>query len=148
MPRIEKNMRCPYGTVTEIGTTADTAILIVSTSLSALFATAGWAYTDLIADISKIKPDIEKAISIQSDNLEMLLIDWLSELLYVFDTQKLLFSKFNTSVKDTSLQADIAGQKAEFKTHEYKNEVKAATWHGLKIDHDAGLYRAQILFDV
>ncbi len=141
-------MKCPYGTVKEQDTTADIAVQIKAKSLSNLFSAAGWAYTNLVADISKIKPDVNQTVCCQSDDLTMLMVDWLAELIFIFETKQLLFSKFDTIVKNSCLQTHMAGQKSGLKPDEYRMDIKAVTWHGLEITNKQGLYQTRIIFDV
>src|SRR3989454_339401 len=70
----------------------------------------------------------------------------LHELLYVHETQRLLFSSFDVHVEGTSLEGRARGEGIDKKRHELKLVIKAVTRHGLTVDPDKGI--AEVIFDI
>jgi SHS2 domain-containing protein len=141
-------MKCPYGRITEIGTTADIAVKIEATGLDALFSASGWALGNLVTDMASVDPKIAHQVRFQSDDVSMMMVDWLSELLYIFETRKLLFSKFDITITDTWFSAGLHGDRVSKTTHVFRCDIKAVTWHGLSVEKTNGVYTARILFDI
>ena len=87
--------------------TADIGLKIFGNSLPDLFANAGYALSDTLTDTSKVIPATKKAFRLQRDSREELLVEWMGDLLYTFETEGLIFSRFNIiSVKKNSLSAE------------------------------------------
>lgn len=139
---------CPYGTLIEIATTADTSLKIEATSFPNLLAAAGWGFTWLITDPETLTDSVQQEIGIQSDNPEMLLMDWLNELLYRFEVRHELFRCFSVAVHGDSMHARVAGEVIAPSLMQFRNAVKAVTWHGLSIEKTNGLHSVTILFDL
>lgn len=146
--KMKSVINSPYGKIVEIGTMADIAISIKATNLADLFSTAGWALGNLLTNIKTVEPKILHTLSFQSDDLTMMMVDWLSELLFLFETQKLIFSKYDIIITDTSFSVEMYGDKVSRETHVFRHDVKAVTWHGLSVKKLNDLYRARIIFDV
>jgi SHS2 domain-containing protein len=79
---------------------------------------------------------------------ESLLVEWLNELIYQFDTEGIIFKRFEIiQLDNTRLKARGYGEKVDKSKHKIKIGVKAATYHMLKVDKGDG-GRVQVLFDV
>ncbi|HAM39228.1 MAG TPA: hypothetical protein DCP53_07560 [Elusimicrobia bacterium] len=130
-----------------INHTADVGIIAYGKTLSELFANAAYGMFSLITEIEKVKEIGTIAISLQANNLEELLISFLNELQYYFSMKQLLFSKFEIlNLLDTKLKASVSGEKIS--NHQILQEIKAATYHNLKIKKVKNIYQVQIIFDV
>ena len=76
-------------------------------------------------------------------------MDWLNELLYHFDAEQLLLKKFAiTELTDTALKAECWGEPVDRSRHQLKRGIKAATYHGLKIETAPGGYQIEIILDL
>jgi SHS2 domain-containing protein len=129
--------------------TADTGVIVYGENLKALFENAGEAFFHIITDLKKVKLRIEKHIVIEGESLERLLVDWLSELLYLHDVENLLFKQFKIeSVGKDGLKAVAKGEPFEEGVHAIKTEVKAVTYHQIEVRQEKGLWRAQVIFDL
>ncbi len=83
----------------------------------------------------------------KADNLEELLVNWLNELLSLSATKELIFSKFRINKIDkNTLQAVVIGE--DIKNYRVNTEVKAATYHELRIGQVEGGWQAEVIFDV
>ncbi len=129
--------------------TADIGVIVYGENLKALFENAGEAFFHIITDLKKVKLRIEKHIVIEGESLERLMVDWLSELLYLHDVESLLFKKFNIeSVGEGGLKAMAKGEPFEEGVHAIKTEVKAVTYHQIEVRQEKGRWRAQVIFDL
>jgi SHS2 domain-containing protein len=130
----------------EIEHTADVGIRAYGRSLNELFANAAEGMFSLIADLSSVKAVGEVEVRLTAEDIPTLLLKWLSELLYIHETQNLLFCKFDADVKGTSLQGRARGEAIDKKRHELKLVIKAVTRHRLAVDAKKGF--AEVIFDI
>jgi len=130
----------------EIDHTADVAIRAHGRTVDELFANAAEGMFSLIADLTKVKPVGEVEVRLEADDLPTLLLRWLSELLYVHETQRLLFSSFEAHVVGTSLEGRARGEAIDKTRHELKLVLKAVTRHRLTVDPEKGV--AEVIFDI
>jgi SHS2 domain-containing protein len=129
--------------------TADIGLIVYGEDLKTLFENAGEAFFHLITDLKKVKRRVEKKIEIKGENLERLMVDWLSELLYLHDVENLLFKGFKVeSVGEGGLKARVKGEPFQEGVHVIKTGVKAVTYHQIEVRKKNGRWRAQIIFDL
>ena len=129
--------------------TADIGLVIYGENLKALFGNAGEAFFRLITDLRKVRRRIERRIDIGGESLDRLMVDWLSELLYLYDVENLLFKGFKVeSVGKDGLKAIVEGEPFREGVHVIKTEVKAVTYHRIEVRQENGRWRAQIIFDL
>ena len=69
---------------------------------------------------------------------EELLHDWLAELLYIFEVRRLALARFQVNIGPDGLTATVQGEPIDTARHQLDMEVKAITWHGLKVVRDGG----------
>jgi SHS2 domain-containing protein len=129
--------------------TADLGLKIFGNSLLDLFENAAYALCDILTDISKVSPVTKQTFYFQRDTTEELLVEWMGDLLYIFETEGLLFSRFNIRLSNkNSLSAEAEGEFFNSAIHTIKNEVKAVTYHKLKIEEKNGLWQAEVVLDI
>ena len=129
--------------------TADIGIRVFGKDLKELFENAAFALFDIMADLDGLKPSIEKAVKVEGDTHEELLVAWLDELLYLFYTKGVIFSEFRIEeLSDKKLTAKAFGKSVSSNRNRLKTEIKAATYSGLKIDKSDGGYKVEIILDV
>jgi len=131
-------------------TTADIAFEAYGKSLNELFANAALAMFEVMVNTKQIKPKIKKSVELKSIDLKGLLFSWLNKLLVFFGSENLAFSKFKVKIdkKNLSLKAECFGEKIDLKKHEVKTEVKACTYHKMKIEKIKDKWKAQIILDI
>ena len=83
-----------------------------------------------------------------ADDLDYLLFDWLRALLYHFDAEHLLFSRFEVEVGPDGLTGRAWGEPLDRSRHELGHEVKAITYHGLRVERTADGYLAEVIVDI
>ncbi len=118
--------------------TADIAIKAYGKSVEESFGNAATGMFDVITDVSKVEPKGEYQVRVKSDDLENLLVDWLSELLFLHETQDVLFSEFDVKIENLSLVATAKGEAINREKHELKSGVKAVTYHMLEVNEKEG----------
>ena len=129
--------------------TADVCIKAYGESLSECFESAAKGMFDIIADESKINEIGERIIELESDDIDQLLVDWLSELLFLHSSRNILFGYFSVDLDEPNkrLKATIKGEEFNQSNHKIGVEIKAVTYHMLKI-HNEKPFFVQVLFDI
>jgi len=126
--------------------TADVAIKAYGKDLNEIFENAALGMFDLITDASSVRAVGEYEISLNSLDLESLMVDWLSELLFLHETQNLLLSDFEVNIEDTRLKARVRGEAIDLKRHPLNIAIKAVTYHMIEVNEKEGY--AFVLFDI
>ena len=134
--------------------TADVQVRSWGSSLEEAFSQTAYSLMSTITpNLKIIIPKIEKKITIEAEDKEALLFDFLSEFLYIFDVEELVFSQIYVSkiekIKDKyKLQASLKGEKFDLNKHEIGIEVKAITYSFLKIEEKRESTIIEIVFDI
>lgn len=128
--------------------TADIGIVAYGADLKQTFANAAKGLFSIITDLDRVAEVVERDVEVASPDIESLLVDWLSELIYLFDVDNILFKRFEISEIDTHhLRARVFGEKVDTARHELKLGVKAVTYHMLKVAKHNG-YEARVILDI
>ena len=128
--------------------TADVGIKAYGTNMEEAFVNAARGLFSLITELDDVEEVEYRDVEVTAPDQEGLLVEWLNELIYLFDVENIIFRRFDiTRLNDTQLRARSYGQRVDSSRHKLKTGVKAATYHMLKIDRDNGC-RVQVLFDI
>src|SRR2546430_11162075 len=111
----------------EIEHTADVGIRAYGSTLDELFANAAEGMFSLVADLGSVKAVGEIEVRLEAEDLPTLLLRWLSELLYIHETQRLPFASFEVPVDGTSLRGRGPGETIDKNRHELRPATKAGT---------------------
>ena len=129
--------------------TADVGLRVRADTLDALMVDAAHGLFSLIVtNLDQVKAVQEKTIRIDAKEPDYLLFDWLNELLYTFEVDHLLLSEFAVSVDEQGLTATCRGETMQLDRHEMDHEVKAITYHGLKVEQDDDGWMAEVIVDI
>jgi SHS2 domain-containing protein len=129
--------------------TADVGIRARAESLGGLFEDAARGFVSLIvADPTTVRPSERREIDIHSTDLGDLLLDWLNELLFEFDTARLILADFQVDIDDHALHGIAAGEVYDPDRHQLDHEIKAITYHGLDVSRVDGDWEASVIVDV
>ena len=129
--------------------TADLGLRARAPTLEALFADAGKALlAAIVANPGDVQPVENYEITVAGDDPEYLLFDWLTELLYAFDSRRLLLVEFDVQINPAGLAATCKGERLAPDRHQTEHEVKAITYHGLKVEHADGEWLAEVIVDI
>jgi len=128
--------------------TADVGIIAYGSDLKQAFANAARGLFSLITELDSVEEVIHRDAELTATDEENLLVEWLNELIYQFDTEGIIFKRFEiTQLDSTRLKARGYGEKVNKSRHKIKIGVKAATYHMLKVDKGDGC-KVQVLFDI
>ena len=129
--------------------TADVGIRVQSPDLNSLFAEAARGFFSLIvSNLDDVAPRTRVEFHLEGHDLAYLLADWLSELLFTFESRRLLLSKFYVVVGASGLQAAAQGETMDDNRHILDHEVKAVTYHGLRVQQVNGDWIAEVILDI
>jgi len=130
---------------------ADVAFTVKGKTKEELFENAAIALISSMADISKIKSKQKRNVCIKNKKLDLLLFDFLDELIFYKDTENLLFSRFNVKIQKSNiyeLTAVIEGEKVDPERHRVTTDIKAITMHMFKVGRTKDGYEARVVVDV
>jgi len=129
--------------------TADVGVKANGANLSECFENAARAMFDIITDKSEIENIGQYTIELEADDSEQLLVDWLSELLYLNSAKNLVFGFFKVNLKNYNkkLTATVFGEKFDFSKHKAGAEIKAVTYHMLEVKKKKPCH-VTVLFDI
>ena len=129
--------------------TADIGLVAYGADMKQVFANAARGLFSLVTELNLVSEKDKHDVRVTAPDREALLVNWLNELIYLFEAKGILFSRFEiTDLTDTGLKATAYGEKINLAKHELKTQVKAATYHLLKIEQNDGGWKAQVIFDV
>ncbi|TFF98473.1 MAG: archease [Promethearchaeota archaeon] len=134
--------------------TADVKVKCWGKSPEDAFSQAAYGLMATITpDLNLIEKKIHKTLEIEAEDKEALLYDFLSEFLFLFDVERLVFGEINVrSIKqkkgDFFLTAALVGEEFKREKHELGTEVKAITYSYMKIEEKEDFVIIEIVFDI
>ncbi|MCI0481435.1 MAG: archease [Candidatus Dadabacteria bacterium] len=129
--------------------TGDIGIRVYGGSLAELLQNAALALMTLITDRESVRPDEETVFELEAETREELLIKMLSEILYIHQVRKMVFCEAEIELTDGyRLKGRLKGEKIDPGRHELLLDIKAATYHNLKIQSVNDRFMAEIIFDI
>jgi SHS2 domain-containing protein len=129
--------------------TADLGLRVRAADVDTLFVEAGQAlFEAIVTDLATVQPVRRVDIKLEGDDREYLLFDWLKELLYHFDPGHLLLGKFEAHVGPEGLIGTAWGEPLDRSRHQLEHEVKAITYHGLRVERAADGWLAEVIVDI
>ncbi|GBD95186.1 MAG TPA: archease [Nitrospirae bacterium] len=134
--------------IEQIDISGDVGLRIWGKSIEELFKNAATGMFNLVTDTNKIKETEQKEVSLEADNHENLLVQWLNELVFLYDTYGFIGKVFRISIQGNMLKATISGGIFDPGTNESRLLIKAATYHGLSLKKVALHWEATVIFDI
>ena len=138
----------PRGSFEFIDHTADAGIRVEAPTLEDLFEIAGLAFTELVTNVDLLDCRVERRFQLQEGDIETLLVSWLQELLYLLDTEDLVFGRFQVKLDNFFLEAAAWGDVFDPNIHTVKTEIKGVTYHQLEVAKSDRGWQAQVIFDI
>ncbi|MFH1866008.1 MAG: archease [Candidatus Eisenbacteria bacterium] len=135
---------------TEIEHTADVGLELEAPDLETAFEQAAASMFDLMCDLDGVGDGVSRTIRATSreGDLQGLMVRWLTELLFVFASERLLLSSFDVRrLEDGVIEASVAGEQFDPDCHGMKTEIKAVTYHDLAVDQTEGVWFVRVIFD-
>jgi SHS2 domain-containing protein len=132
--------------------TGDVGVVVRAPTLALAFADAASALTDTIADRRLVAATQSAAVELVSTAVDLLLVDWLNDLVYRFETDSLLVARADVSVADEDgqwrLRGTVSGESLDPTRHSIRILVKAATYHALDVSWVGDQWQARFVLDV
>ena len=128
--------------------TADVGIRTWGDDIEEAFSEAAKGLYSIMTDLDKVDYKIEEEIEINEDNLETLLVKFLSELIYLFEVKSYLFCDFDVNIKENEeieLKVIAKGEEMDLDKHEMDTAVKGVSYHDIKVDPSGEI---KVLFNV
>ena len=131
--------------------TADLGVRVSAKSLKDFFITAARAmFSAVVGDTSSPTGHCRREVALSGDTLEDLLVSWLNELLFLLDTRRVLPVAYEFSIvqnaKGYSLSCFM--DCVRIPPSAIVQEVKSATYHGLRVENREGVFTAEVILDV
>jgi SHS2 domain-containing protein len=129
--------------------TADLGLRVQAADLNTLFTEAAEClFSAVLEDISSVQPQIAITVELTGADLEFLLFDWLRELLMRCDEDHIVFGKFEVQVRSDGLTGTAWGEPLDPTRHALAHEVKAITYHELKVVKTDEWWLAEVIVDI
>ncbi len=132
---------------------ADIAFSATAKTLEELFSSAADATMNaMVNDLSTIQRSTQKSVSLEAEAVDLLLVNFLQEMIYYKDAQRLLLLPERLHIEQhdhhLSLQATLSGEPINPSKHELKVDVKAVTFHRLKVAQTPKGWEAMVVLDI
>ena len=129
--------------------TADLGFKAYADTVEELFACAAEAFFETILSTGSLEERIERSIEVEAETLDELMVTWLDEFLYLYDTEKLVFKRFQIGViRKNRLEAKAWGEVMDPARQEIKTGIKGVTYHKLYVKETEGRWEAQVILDI
>jgi SHS2 domain-containing protein len=130
--------------------TADLGLRVRAPDLDSLFREAAEGFFAILAEGAAPSVAEERSFRFELDAArhDDLLFDWLHELLYTFDTTGCVLRGFEVRVQGARLEATARGAPLEQEKRGLLREIKAITYHGLKVEPEGGGWLAEVIVDI
>lgn len=137
-----------------IDISGDAGIRASGRDIQDLFLNTAAGMYSLITDLHGITPVRGLTVTVENPTLEGLLVSWLNELIFHFDTygfigREITFSGFILPAdRPGTITASLSGEEFDTERHERRLLLKAATYHKLRIEKDGDRWVAEVIFDI
>ena len=132
--------------------TADIGIIATGDSLEEALAWLAKGMFSLLVDPDTVAGQCSRQVSLTARDRESLVVDWLNELLYLFEATGFLFKECQVALPGPGrLKAQCQGELLDPARHQIQTVIKAATYHGLEVSNELsnkGQWRVQVILDV
>ena len=131
--------------------TADVAIESRGDTLEEMFSASAVATFEVMVDTKSIRPKIKKEFHLENDEIDKLLFDWLAEIIYLKDSEFMVFCKFDLKIEKKTnylLKAEIFGEDIDQDKQELRCDVKAITYHLFEVSKKDGRWISRFILDI
>ena len=129
--------------------TADAGIRARATTLAELLVACAEGMFALIVEGGQVRDATAIEIAVEADGLPDLVHAWLRELLWRFNGEGMVFARYQVhEASETAARATCLGEPFDPERHTGGVEIKAVTYHGLKVERRDGEWLAEVLFDI
>ncbi len=128
---------------------SELAVKVTGGSQADLFANSAFALFDVMLDVEKIDVKERLLLEVEGADRDDLLVNWMRELLYLYQGSGYLLKEFIIrEVKDTTVKAEVCGEKVDPDRHEIKQEITAVAYHQSRMTKTGNQWTAQLIFEV
>lgn len=136
----------PYEIIEHV---ADIGIRSFGVTEGEAFENAARGMFSLMGELDDVREVARFSITLDAEDRETLLVEWLNELIYIFENNGVLLKDFRlTDLGETHLTGTAIGEPIDRDRHRLKTEVKAATFHMLKVKKTSQGWETDVIFDV
>ena len=129
--------------------TADIGIRSFGATPEEAFENAAAGMFSLITAIEGVNDSEEFRVEVEAEDHETLLVEWLNELLYIFESNRVLLTRFEvTDLGENHLHGKAWGEPIDESRHELKCDIKAVTYHMLKVVKTHEGWETDVIFDI
>jgi SHS2 domain-containing protein len=129
---------------------SDCAVEIYGQTLSELFTQAALAVTETTVELDGIREVDRKTLVLEAEELEDLLYDWLDELVYLKDAERMVFSRYEIELDEANvkLNAALYGEELDTDRHQICADIKAVTYHKFSLEKREDGWTAFVILDL
>ncbi|MBN1687307.1 MAG: archease [Spirochaetales bacterium] len=129
--------------------TADIGIVVYAKDVKSLFAAAALAMTDIMVSGDSGSKKKKRRFTIDAEDYPDLMVRWLGEVLYLFAGERLVTTAaIIADMDDTSIKAELVMTDFNPDCQEVLREIKAVTFHGIRVEETGSIWKAQVIFDI
>ncbi len=132
--------------------TADMGVEVEAASFEELLSESLLALTDSLTEVGEVGAEVERQVELRAPSREDLLVDWLNELVYLFETESVLFRLAEVGVEEEGggwlLRGTLRGERYDPARHRIKTLIKAVTYHQLQVTSSSRGWQARVIFDI
>jgi SHS2 domain-containing protein len=134
---------------TVLDISGDVGLTAFGGSLQEAFVNAAIGMYSLMTSLDAVAAEKTIDVSVESQSPDGLLVSWLNELIFHFDTYGFIGKKiYINEFSETRISANIAGEEFDPERHEGKLLIKAATYHQLRIEKKDERWEIRVIFDI
>jgi len=128
---------------------SELAVRITGNSQAELFVNSGLALFDVMAEAERIEVKERLPLEIEGADRDELIVNWLRELLYLYQSGGYLLKEFKIiEVKDSLVKAEVCGEKIDPDRHEIKQEIATVAEHKSRMQKTGNQWVAQVIFEL
>lgn len=116
--------------------------------LEELFESCGLATSESMVNVKDLGKKIKKEIKVENSKVDLMLFDFLDEIIFLKDSEQLLFKEFKIKINKNELKCVAYGEKLDKKKHELRHDVKAVTMHLFKVERVNNKWEAKVVLDI
>ena len=117
-------------------------------NVDALFERSALALFDHLVGLDTIEAKSTRKLEVSASAIDELMVSWLGELVYLFDSEGWLFNDFQLQLNNNTIVATGSGEHFDSEKHEIQYYIKAVTYHMLTVKKENARWSATVIFDI
>jgi len=118
-------------------------------TVNELFNNAAFAVFDMLTDLDRVRAIEERNITVEGEGWEDLLVNYLREVLYLFNGEGFLLKEFSImEIEPRHLEGKVSGEMFDPLKHIMNKEIKAVTYHQITVRETPDRWVGRVIFDV